>query len=88
MRDDFLARGRRHYRIVPITNAPFDRVRRLLELHPLRTYDALHLASAIAVNEQLMAAGRQPLTFLTADNRLLAAAVAEGLIVDNPNEHP
>lgn len=28
------------------------------------------------------------LTFLTADNRLLAAAQAENLISDNPNNHP
>jgi hypothetical protein len=62
--------------------------RLLLEHHPLRTYDALHLASALLVNDQLVAVGLPPLTFLAADNRLLTAATLEGLTVDNPNNYP
>ncbi len=48
VRDDFLARCRRSYRLVPMTNALLGRTRVLLERHPLCTYDALHLASALA----------------------------------------
>lgn len=88
VRDDFLARCRRSYRLVPITNSLLGRTRGLLERHPLRSYDALHLASALEVNIQLTGAGRAPLTFLAADARLLAAALAEGLAVDNPNNYP
>jgi len=88
LRDDFLALCRRDYRIVPISNAFFDRTRLLLEQHPLRSYDALHLASALIVNGRLLATAQPPLIFLAADNNLLAAAVAEGLTVDNPNNHP
>jgi hypothetical protein len=29
-----------------------------------------------------------PLTFICADNRLVAVAHAEGLLTDNPNHHP
>ena len=60
----------------------------MLERHPLRAYDAIHLATALMVNRRLLAAGVLGLVFLCADDRLLQAAVAEGLAVDNPNEHP
>jgi predicted nucleic acid-binding protein len=88
VRDDFLARCRRSYRLIPITNALLVRTRDLLERHPLRTYDALHLASALEVNAQLVSGQRPGLTFLAADQRLLTAAAAEGLTVDNPNNYP
>lgn len=88
VRDDFLARCRRSYRLVPITNVLLGRTRSLLERHPLRSYDALHLASAIEVNAQLIGSQRGALTFLAADQRLLTAALAEGLQVDNPNNYP
>lgn len=35
-----------------------------------------------------MATGLPALIFLAADQRLLAAAAAEGLTVDNPNNYP
>lgn len=88
VRDDFLARCHRTYRIVPITHALLALSRQLLERHPLRAYDALHLASALAVNDQFLRSGLAPLTFLAADDRLLNAATAEGLLIDNPNNHP
>jgi hypothetical protein len=88
VRDDFLARCRRTYRLVAMTNALLLRARVLLEGYPLRAYDALHLASALLVNAQIVAEGFPPLTFLAADARLLAAARAEGLAVDNPENYP
>jgi hypothetical protein len=88
LRDDFLALCGRSYRIIPLTNALLNRTRALLERHPLRAYDALHLASALTANDQALAAELPALTFLAADNRLLAAAQAEGLATDNPNNHP
>lgn len=54
----------------------------------MRAYDALHLASAPEVHLRLTSAGLPPLTFLAADDRLLGAATAEGLPVDNPNRYP
>jgi predicted nucleic acid-binding protein len=88
LRDDFLALCRRSYRIIPITNSLLAQTRALLERHPLRAYDALHLAAGLAANQQALAARLPSLTFLAADNRLLAAAQAEGLAVDDPNNHP
>jgi predicted nucleic acid-binding protein len=88
MRDDFLALCRRVYRLTPITNLLLDRAHVLLERHFLRSYDALHLASALMANEALRASGLAALTFLAADDRLLTAAHAEGFATDNPNQHP
>ncbi len=55
--------------------------------YPLRAYDAVQLATAEFSNEQLVQAGKPPLTFVCADDRLLAIAQAEGLLVENPNHH-
>jgi hypothetical protein len=60
----------------------------LLERPPLRAYDAVQLASALASNQALMAAELPSIIFLSADDRLNKAAGAEGLTVDNPNNHP
>jgi len=60
----------------------------LLERHPLRAYDAMHLASALLTQTELEANRLPPLIFLTADDRLLDVAQAEGMKTDNPNRHP
>ena len=65
-----------------------DRAMNLTQNHRLRGYDAVQLAAALVVNEQYRAAGLPALTFITADNDLVAAAGAEGLMADNPNLHP
>jgi predicted nucleic acid-binding protein len=53
--------------------------------YPLRAYDAIQLASALRVQSDLIRTEAVPLTFLTADERLIAIAQAEGLLTDNPN---
>jgi predicted nucleic acid-binding protein len=60
----------------------------LVVRHPLRAYDAVQLASALRAQSDLTRTGALALTFLTADDRLLAIAQAEGLRTDNPNHHP
>jgi len=57
------------------------------ERYPLRAYDAVQLASAIFARSGMQAAGASPLSFLSADTRLLTAAQAEGFVTDNPNLH-
>lgn len=88
LRDDFLAFCRQSYRLVQATNPVLARARLMLERHALRSYDALHLATALVTNDRLATTGLAALTFLAADARLLAAASAEGLAVDNPNNYP
>jgi predicted nucleic acid-binding protein len=55
-------------------------VGRLVRVHPLRGYDAIHLAAALWVNGQL----GDPLEFWVSDDRLEAAARRERLTVVNP----
>jgi hypothetical protein len=57
----------------------------LTQRHPLRGYDAVHLASALALDLSLKAAGLPPAVFVSADEVLCEAARAEGLEVVNPN---
>ncbi len=60
----------------------------LTQRHRLRGYDAVQLATGLAVNEVLVAAGLPGLTFVAADADLVAAARVEGLLADDPNFHP
>ena len=61
---------------------------KLARSHALRGYDAVQLAAAIEVHQARVAAGASALTIISADDPLNAAAVAERLLVDNPNNHP
>jgi predicted nucleic acid-binding protein len=79
---------RREYTIVALTEPVSQRAENLLEVYPLRAYDAVQLASALESNIRVVAAGLPPLIFVSADQRLLSAANAEGLATDDPNAHP
>lgn len=76
------------YDLVTAAGDVVDQANRLLETHPLRAYDAIHLAATVVSNHALLANGLAPLIFVSADGRLNQAATAEGLAVDNPNAHP
>lgn len=75
------------YQIMPPTVEIVDLACSLLKRHSLRAYDAMHLASASNAQKFLAGEGHPPLIFLSADERLIGAARAEGLTADNPNEH-
>jgi uncharacterized protein len=60
----------------------------LAKKYALRGYDAVQLATVLEIHNQRMVLGLSPLTLLSADNDLNNAAIAEGLLVDNPNNHP
>jgi predicted nucleic acid-binding protein len=83
----FRAELNTHYILRPLSDVILDRAMRLVVAHPLRAYDAVQLAAALAV--QVRYSGSRPgLTFLCSDQRLNRAAVAEGLLVEDPNNHP
>jgi predicted nucleic acid-binding protein len=63
---------------VAVDDAIDRRVDDLLTRHTLRGADAIHLASALLVRDAL----QQPVTFACADTKLIAAARAEGLVVE------
>lgn len=75
------------YRLVPLNETIIQQACQLIERHPLRSYDAVHLATALILNQRLAESGVN-LVFLSADNRLTQAGLAEGLAVDNPNNYP
>lgn len=78
----------REYIVIGLTGQVIQRAENLLESYALRAYDSLQLASALESNTRLLTAGLTPLVFVSADVRLLTAAVAEGLTTDDPNSHP
>jgi predicted nucleic acid-binding protein len=59
----------------------------LTKRHPLRGYDAVHLATAVSLNKTLLEAALPTLVFVTGDRILHEAAQTERLAVENPDEH-
>lgn len=86
-RDAFQGDCLNEYQIMPPTMAVIDLTCALLEKHPLRAYDAIHLATALSAQRFLAAQDYPLITFLSADQRLNQAAEREGLAVDNPSSH-
>lgn len=68
---------RRHWTLVETTNDVLRTAEELLEAHPLRTLDAIHVGSALVFQRRLGAA----VTFVSADARQLKAARREGLSI-------
>jgi len=71
------------YRIVEITIPLMQEASRLADSHVLRAYDAVQLAAALDIHRL-----DPSLTLLSADAELNTAALAQGLLVDDPNNHP
>ena len=76
------------YRLVELDASVASLAGDLLERYPLRAYDAVQLASVLIIARALTGTGLTAPIFLTADDRLLDVARAEGLPADNPNWHP
>jgi hypothetical protein len=72
----------------PVSETIIERAMTLAETHGRRGYDAVQLAAACEVNALSIVHGLPPLTFVSADNALNAAATGEGFSIDNPNAHP
>jgi len=72
---------------VEITEHLIQKAVKLTKTYGLRGYDAVQLAAALQTQEMRKELSLSALLFLSADNELNAAAVNEGLRVENPNEH-
>jgi predicted nucleic acid-binding protein len=87
-----LYRFRQHlaarYTIIEVTPPLLDDAMRLGNTRALRAYDAVQLAVALEVNRSHLAGGHNPVTLVSADRDLNAAATAEGLAVEDPNSYP
>ena len=75
------------YRLMAVGPTVIDNAIQLTRRQKLRGYDAIHLACALALNKPLVDYSLPLLTFVTADDNLLAAAGSEGLVTENPNDH-
>jgi hypothetical protein len=60
----------------------------LARSHGLRAYDAVQLATALDIHREHRQASLAPITLVSADQELNAAAATEGLAVDDPLAHP
>jgi uncharacterized protein len=84
LQTDFLFHAQKEYLVVPLDTDILVQARQLLIKHPLRTLDAIQLSCAM----QSAALLESPITFISSDKNLLAAALAEGFVIDDPNAHP
>lgn len=73
----------RQYLVVEISGGLVSDAAMLVRRHGLRGYDAMQLAAALEVRDNA-----PTLVLVSADDELNAAAIAEGLAVENPNKHP
>ena len=80
---DFQLDFAHQYFIVELSASLVTQAESLARKHGLRGYDAVQLAAALDTQARLPS-----LTLLSADTDLNAAALAEGLAVDDPNAHP
>ncbi len=80
---DFQLDFARQYRVVEVSAGLVAQAATLARQHALRGYDAVPLAAVLEIH-----ATDPSLTLLSADVELNAAAMMEGLLVDDPNSHP
>lgn len=76
------------YRFVEFEQDVYELAGTLLKDHALRAYDAVQLASALVAAQALTAANLPQPIFVCSDDRLVVAALEQGLPADNPNNHP
>jgi hypothetical protein len=74
----FTTHSAAEYKFIELEMSIITRARDLLDRYPLRAYDAVQLASALVANQALVARQLPPLVFVSADDRLLKVAAAEG----------
>lgn len=75
-------------RLVTLENSLIKSAAQFTLTRALRAFDSVQLASALKMNTLLVNQVQSSLFFLSSDSNLLAAAQAEGLQVDNPENYP
>jgi len=76
------------YQVAEVTRSLTETAGELVLRHPLRAYDAVQLAAALQIHVALSQVKAAPLIFVSADDKLVAAAQAEGYLAENPNLYP
>ena len=75
------------YQVIELDQVLAETAGQLVSQYPLRAYDAVQLASVLCIEPAFAQTQSTSLVFLTADNRLSAIALAQGVLTDNPNVH-
>lgn len=88
LRNDLDVDIKHEYALMSVNRSIVNNAMGLTARHRLRGYDAVHLACALYLQQALTAHQLTPLKFISADKDLLQAALTEGLLLDNPNQHP
>jgi len=78
----------RRYTLLRVTKDVIQRAMDLTHAHSLRGFDAIQLATALILEDDLKRSGLPGITFVCADKNLCNAAKAEGLTTENPNDYP
>lgn len=79
----YVTHSHQDYLMIPHSDALIDRASALVARYVLRALDAVQLASALELRDSLPAEAL-PLSFLSADDRVLDAARQEYLQAQNP----
>jgi len=85
---DFQNHFRAQYNVIALTRDIVERAMALAPRLSLRGYDAVQLATALTVNDELTQSGSTAITFVSADSYLNTAAAREGLRAEDPQVHP
>lgn len=85
--DAFVFDCEHSYHLIPVERPAIERGLELTQQHFLRAYDSVQLACALAAKNVLAVTGLSSLTFVSADDGLLAAATAERFQIENPNHY-
>jgi predicted nucleic acid-binding protein len=83
----FMRDAEHRYVTLPVTEDLLVLAAESTQRHLLRGYDAVHLAGALKLKQQLAAAHLPDLAFVSADEMLCDVARAEGLIAENPSTY-
>jgi predicted nucleic acid-binding protein len=76
------------YGIVEITPALLSHAMTLAETHGLRAYDAVQLAATLELQARRADGGLSPITLVSSDRDLNAAATVSGVLVEDQTLHP
>jgi predicted nucleic acid-binding protein len=78
----------RTFQTVELSPVITDRALLVAETHGLRGYDCVQLAAVLTLRDTRRTARLRPPRLLSSDLDLNAAAQAEGIAVEDPNNHP
>lgn len=84
---DFRYDFAQEYSLIELSPTIIESAGDLAEKHALRAYDAVQLSAAVEINSEMVSVSSK-VTLISSDTALNAAAIAEGLAVEDPNTHP